>query len=227
MLRLTLHHGPLATVAANIVDERSSAIASMREKILTVAEHLMRTEGLAHATTRRIATQAGCSEGTIYRHFKGKEEVFLAVLSERMPEFLPMMRSILEKVGKGDIGGNLATVMNAALAFYRATIPITAAIFAEPQLLDNYRAWMRDNRVGPNRAVELLADYIAGEQDAYRLARDINPVAAADALLGACYLRAYSGQFADMVPGTDSKFIADTVALFLRGMSAGHAASAS
>jgi len=190
----------------------------MREKILTVAAELLRTDGLAHTTTRSIAMHAGCSEGTIYRHFKSKEEVFLAVLSERMPEFIPLMRSISSQVREGDFSGNLASIMKSALDFYQATIPINAAIFAEPQLLNHYRNWMKANNVGPHRAVDLLADYITREQEAGRADREASPAAAAQLLLGSCYLRAYSRQFAAVVPASDNKFIADTIALLVRGM---------
>jgi AcrR family transcriptional regulator len=190
----------------------------MRAQILTVAEELMRTDGLAHATTRSIAAHAGCSEGTIYRHFKSKEDIFLAVLSERMPDFLPMMRGISENVGRGSVGSRLGSVMRSALSFYKATIPITVSIFAEPQLLNQYRKWMNSNNVGPHRAVELLADYISREQAAGRVNPLVNALSAAETLLGACYLRAYSRQFAAVAPTSDNKFIADTIALLLRGM---------
>lgn len=178
----------------------------------------MRTDGLAHATTRSIATHAGCSEGTIYRHFKSKEDIFLAVLSERMPEFLPMMRNISDQVGKGNINSQLTAIMKSALAFYKATIPITVSVFSEPQLLNQYRLWMNNNNVGPHRAVELLAEYISREQELGRVNQLVGPLAAAEALLGSCYLRAYSRQFAAVVPTSDNKFIADTISLLFRGM---------
>jgi len=195
-------------------------VSSMRERIVTVAENLIRTEGLTHTTTRNIATGAGCSEGTIYRHFGSKEDVFLAVLTERMPQFLSLVRSIAEGGGREDLRTTLSAVMRSALEFYQVTIPITVAIFAEPRMLNQYRAWMRENNVGPQRGVELLADYLAKEQASGRISGQITPTAAAALLLGACYLRAYSRQFAEVTPRSDNKFVADTIGLLFQGMRA-------
>ena len=191
---------------------------NMRDKIVTVAEKIIETDGLTHATTRRIATLAGCSEGTIYRHFRSKEDVFMAVLAERRPSFLAVMRVIPDNVGKGDVRSNLAAVMRSALDFFQVTIPMNSAIFAEPKLLSQHRTWMQENNVGPHRGVELLAEYIVKEQAWGRIDAGVTPVAASGLLLGACYLRAYSKQFAEVAPRSDSKFVSETVALLFQGM---------
>jgi AcrR family transcriptional regulator len=191
---------------------------SMREQIVTVAEKIIRTDGLAHATTRSIAMHAGCSEGTIYRHFRSKEDVFIAVLTERLPKFATVMKSIASEPGQGDARGNLSAVMRSALEFYQVTIPVNVAIFAEPQMLSQHRNWMQEHNVGPHRGVELLAEYIAKEQASGRLSAAASPIAAASMMLGSCYLRAYSKQFADVTPRSDNKFISDTIALIFGGM---------
>lgn len=191
---------------------------SMREQIVTVAEKLIRTEGLAHATTRSIAMHAGCSEGTIYRHFRSKEDVFIAVLTERLPKFSAVMKDITGSPGQGDVRGNISTLMRSALEFYQVTIPVNVAIFAEPQMLNQHRDWMQEHNVGPHRGIELLATYIEKEQALGRIGEAFSPIAAANLMLGSCYLRAYSKQFMDVAPRSDNKFIADTVSLLCQGM---------
>ena len=47
-----------------------------RQRLLRAALELYTTEGYRAATTERIASRAGVAEGTIYRHFRGKEELF-------------------------------------------------------------------------------------------------------------------------------------------------------
>ncbi|MFC7588857.1 TetR/AcrR family transcriptional regulator [Nonomuraea antimicrobica] len=64
-----------------------------RERIIDAAEQAIHEFGIAGATTRRIAVQAACSEALIYKHFAGKEELFLAVLLERLPALAPPWRS--------------------------------------------------------------------------------------------------------------------------------------
>jgi AcrR family transcriptional regulator len=192
----------------------------MREQIVTVAEKLIRTEGLAHATTRSIAMHAGCSEGTIYRHFRSKEDVFIAVVQERLPKFAAVMQSVAGEPGTGDVRARLSALMRAVLDFYQVTIPVNVAIFAEPQMLSQHRNWMQEHNVGPHRGVELVAEYIEKEQAIGRIRASASPSAAASVMLGSCYLRAYSKQFADVTPRSDNKFIADTIALLFQGMDA-------
>lgn len=47
-----------------------------RQRLLRAALELYTTEGYRATTTERIAGRAGVAEGTIYRHFRGKEELF-------------------------------------------------------------------------------------------------------------------------------------------------------
>ena len=44
------------------------------------AELVIRTHGLAKATTKEIAKTAGCSEGSLYNHFKSKDDLYLHIL---------------------------------------------------------------------------------------------------------------------------------------------------
>ncbi len=46
-----------------------------RERLLQAALELYTTTGYSRTTTPMLATQAGVAEGTIYRHFKGKEQL--------------------------------------------------------------------------------------------------------------------------------------------------------
>ena len=47
-----------------------------RPKIERAALKLFVNEGIDAATTREIASVAGVSEGALYRHYKGKDELF-------------------------------------------------------------------------------------------------------------------------------------------------------
>ena len=53
-----------------------------RPKIERAALKLFVNEGIDAATTREIAEEAGVSEGALYRHYKGKDELALALFME-------------------------------------------------------------------------------------------------------------------------------------------------
>ncbi len=57
-----------------------------RERIVTAARQLFAEKGFDGATTAEIARQAGFAEGTIYRHFEDKKELFIACLEPAVGE---------------------------------------------------------------------------------------------------------------------------------------------
>lgn len=170
---------------------------SMRDEIVQAAERVIRDLGLARCTTREIAEAAQCSEGTIYRHFRSKEDLFLAVLAERLPGLLPFLRTLPESVdgGEPEVRDTLQRVAEEALAFYRESMPMLFSVFAEPKLLGRHREYMQTHNVGPHRAAELLTDYLRAAQRAGVVSPAADPVAGAQLLLGACYLTAFGGTF--------------------------------
>jgi AcrR family transcriptional regulator len=74
-----------------------------RDRILDAAAHIMRHDGIARATTKEIAQQAGFSEATLYKHFANKTEIFVAVLQERAPGLAEILRTLDQRVGQGTV----------------------------------------------------------------------------------------------------------------------------
>lgn len=59
-----------------------------RASVLTAARKVFEKKGLDGASIRLIAEQAGCTTGSIYPYFKGKEEIYAEVLSQSLKEYL-------------------------------------------------------------------------------------------------------------------------------------------
>ena len=166
-----------------------------RERIVEAAERVAREKGLARSTTKEIARAAGYSEGTLYKHFESKEDLFLAVLAERFPTFVALVEELPARVGQGTLRETLEEVASNALAFYGEIVPMAASIFSEPGLLARHREGLRKRGAGPWIVNEALAAYLDAEERLGRVREDADPEAAAAMLLGACYQRAFFRSF--------------------------------
>ncbi|WP_329386978.1 TetR/AcrR family transcriptional regulator [Streptomyces sp. NBC_01351] len=161
------------------------------ERLLDAAEQLMRTSGLASATTKAIAREAGCSEAALYKHFTNKEELFVRVLMERTPNAGPLMAALQEGAGERGVEEGLTEIARHAALFYADAMPMAASLFAEPALLTRHREGIQEMGAGPHVVLDALAGRLRRELDAGRLRSDADPRAAAALLLGACFQRAF------------------------------------
>ena len=57
--------------------------AERRQHLIAAALRLFATRGFSGTTTKVIARAAGISEAVIFRHFKGKEDLYAAILREK------------------------------------------------------------------------------------------------------------------------------------------------
>lgn len=200
----------------------STGIArSTRDRILDAAAHVIRTQGLARATTKEIARAAGYSEAALYKHFRDKTDLFLTVLSERVPSYLdPLLRSLLGQAGQGNIRDALRQVARTAVDFFGETFPMAGSVFSEPDLLATHAEAMRGQGRGPQHINDSLADFFRAEQECGRIRADVDPQSAAALLLGACFQRAFLRYFADPHEddGSGEQFVLGIVDALLVGL---------
>ncbi|MCW2883072.1 MAG: TetR family transcriptional regulator [Sphaerisporangium sp.] len=175
--------------------QRTASGARTRQRILEAAEHLMRTMGLALVTTKEIAREAGCSEAALYRHFSGKEELFITVLQERLPALGSLIAELSADPGERTTEECITDIARTATLFYEASMPIGSSLFAQPALLQRHREELRKLNAGPHKPVEMLAGYLRGLRAGGRIRADADPDSAAALILGACYQRAFLLQF--------------------------------
>ncbi|GGU79771.1 TetR family transcriptional regulator [Streptomyces albospinus] len=204
--------------------------ALTRSRILDAAAALMTGVGLTRTTTKQIAKEAGCSEAALYKHFRNKEEIFVRVLHERVPRFSEALAELPDRAGdERGPAGLLQEVTLAAVRFYRRTFPIAASLFASPELLATHRRKLDElGSVGPQNASQQLAAYLEAEQKLGRIASAVDPRAAANLLIGACFHRAFLDLFFDgeapadaLCPASEEEFAAETVRALLGGLMPG------
>lgn len=170
---------------------------SRRPQIVAATEKLIRTRGLANATTKAIAAAAGCSEGALYVHFKSRPELVLAVLEESLPDMLVPLRALNEAVGKSTPQENLQQALMAIFAFHQRVMPSICALFSEPGLLADYRRSLNSQNKGPHGAIARLRKYIAAEQKLGRISPSVDSEIAAITLMANSFFRSFVGQFFD------------------------------
>lgn len=194
-------------------------MTATREAILDGALEVMRARGLAHATTREIARAAGFSEATLYKLFADKTDLFLCVLSERLPRVSVVSAVMADLVGTATVTANLTAMVTEIERFYQASLPIAMSLFSDADLLGRHRDAVRARGAGPEVVTARMAEYLRGEQAAGRVSRAVSAEGAALALVGACmqhaFLRCFNG------PGTGGDiagFAEGVVTTAMRGL---------
>jgi AcrR family transcriptional regulator len=69
-----------------VLSLRQKAKAMYRQAVLDAAEQIFATQGLRGARIQDIAKLAGMSVGTVYNHFAQKEDIVVALITEREKE---------------------------------------------------------------------------------------------------------------------------------------------
>jgi AcrR family transcriptional regulator len=157
-----------------------------RRRLVDAAERVLRAKGLARATTKEIAREAGLAEGTLYLHFADKLDLIRAVQEKLLPPFIQLLLQLPARAGTRTVEANLTEVAEQALVLYRDLLLVGSGLFADPELLERFRGLLAERGGGPHRAWEPLVAYLRAEQALGRVDVQADPAAAALLLLGAC-----------------------------------------
>jgi AcrR family transcriptional regulator len=190
-----------------------------RKLILDATRQLIATRGLARVTTREIARATGCAEGTLFKHFKNKEALVLAVVLENFPAFAESTTA--EHVGQGSVRANLERIALASISFAEKLIPVAVTMLADAELFAMHRQTPHEGDQGPQRAFNLVADYIAGEQRLGRINPNLKPISVAALILGPCFQWAFFRHALgkQILSMSDQEFVGTLVETLLEGLS--------
>jgi TetR/AcrR family transcriptional repressor of mexJK operon len=191
---------------------RSPRSAAKREAILDAAQGLFLEAGYAAAGMDTMAARAGVSKATIYAHFKGKDELFAAVMQRRCeasyafqaPDGGLDARSALTVIAQ-----RLTALMMSpeALALYRVVV---AEAFRAPDLA---RAFYE---TGPAQGKANIAAVLKALERKGELAVP-DPARATDQFIGMLRAECYHRILLGLPAGRDlTATIADTVDTMLK-----------
>jgi AcrR family transcriptional regulator len=200
------------------------ATRTTRQQILDAAQRLIEQDGFTRLTTKEIARESGFAEGTLFKHFKTKDDLCLAVVLENSPRFKDVVTQL--RAGQASVQKNLEKVTLAALQFSQKLIPMAAVLLADVALLMRHRDALRAGG-GPRDAFDRIATYIADEQRLGRMPPDVEPLMISAILFGACFHRAFLRQAMgrNLLPMSDPAFARRLVATLTRSLQPGTASA--
>lgn len=172
-----------------------------RDTILDAAAKVMREKGIARATTKEIAREAGYSEALLYKHFADKQDIYLSVLKERAGGMVTALDP-----GSGDVHDNLVEATVGLMEFYVDSFPMSASIFSDADLLVAWREGMTARGAGPRGPLRGIERYLEGEIELGRVAQGFDAYATAALLAGAAFQHAFLACYdgLDSVPDATS-----------------------
>ncbi|ABB33675.1 transcriptional regulator, TetR family [Geobacter metallireducens RCH3] len=151
-----------------------------RQQITEAALRIIGTKGISGATTAEIASASGISEGNLYRHFKGKEEILGSVIDKignDLASILDAAADIAEPLRR------LEEIFKRHLSYIEEHVGIPRTIFTEEVLVLNetLREKVRGNLMHYFRGISAV---IEQGQEAGALNREMDPNALATMFIG-------------------------------------------
>jgi AcrR family transcriptional regulator len=162
-----------------------------RERILDAAAEVLRTKGIANATTKELARAAGYSEAMLYKHFPDKQAIFLEVLLERLPRVHEP--GVLE--ADADVRSTIEHIVEQFLEVFAQTFPMAASIFGSPELLREHRESVYAKGYGPQGPAQILSRYLDEQRAAGRISEGTDTVAVSQLLVGGAFHQAFLARF--------------------------------
>jgi AcrR family transcriptional regulator len=184
---------PLAPdVVASTAGERDA----VRDHILDAAHRVIVRDGLAQASTRSIAEEAGVAIGTLYNYFEDRLELVAQSMLRRARVLSGPLHQLPSSAGSGTVADNLRRFASALSDMLDRLIPLFAAAFSDGELLEAIRRTMAGGHgsSGPF-AVHPIEAYLEAEQALGRVREDADCRAAASLVLSLCHERAFLDHF--------------------------------
>lgn len=163
---------------------------STRDRILDAAAEVMTERGIAATTTRAIAAAAGCSEALLYKYFDDKQQIFLAVLIERMPAVESQPTAAASTAREG-----LVDLVEGMIGFFVQSFPMAVSIFGSPGLLAEHRDAVRKRGFGPEGAIGIAVAQLERLRADGRIRDDADLEAASSMLVGFAFHQAFLALF--------------------------------
>ncbi len=176
------------------------------DKIIEAAREVFMTHGYK-ASTARIAKAAGVSEGSLFKHYKSKCELFLAAMNVEAIE-QSWGDCLMASAGKGDIRTTLETAGAHLLNQLRLILPRMMMVTSSGVTIPKHH--QPGQRPPPIQKMEVLCKYFNLEIKAGRMEM-ASPEIQAQAFLGALSHYAWCETMFDFTPAAPEVYVRNVV----------------
>ena len=155
-------------------------VSITNEAILEAARKVFLRHGYT-ASTRAVAKEAGISEGSLFKHFKTKTDLFMAAMEDN-EGISSWEQKLMQSVGKGNLRTHLEMVGREALAHLHVILPRIMMVRSSGITIAPHHC----NSSGvshPVQRIRALANYFKAEVRQGRLTM-ANPAVHAQIFLG-------------------------------------------
>jgi AcrR family transcriptional regulator len=117
--------------------------AQTRQRLLQAAGEVFARRGYDRASLDEVATAAGLTKGAVYSSFAGKDDLFYALMRERIDERLALATGAVERQATvsdmtRDAGSGLAQLMSSQRDWHLLFIEFWARAVRDPVLHDEF-----------------------------------------------------------------------------------------
>ncbi|MFD0264793.1 TetR/AcrR family transcriptional regulator [Kitasatospora indigofera] len=188
------------------------AIRDAREQLFDAAERVLLRAGPHALTSRAVTTEAGCAKGVLHRHFADFDAFLAELVLDRTARIDGQAAALRARAGTGTVTGNLTEALGTL--FESVAVAIVGLVISRDELRARLRPSVPAGVPLLAEATTMIADYLAAEREAGRIAADADVDTLAPTLIGAGHLL-FAG-----AAGTppESEALRKTVATVLAGV---------
>ncbi|MDD5496625.1 MAG: TetR/AcrR family transcriptional regulator [Candidatus Omnitrophica bacterium] len=151
-----------------------------RSDIFAAAEHIFALKGYHKATIRDIAKEAQYATGTVYLHFKDKDELYLSLFTEKLKTMLSIVE---EKMSLAkDAKGKLETFVRESLVFFEDNLDFFRIFVSEADEMMIAEKGLRNTPAG-QKFERYMADIVKQAQREGVIRSDFEPTQVLDILI--------------------------------------------
>src|SRR3990172_2015437 len=118
-------------LGARVLASTGGDIDAVRNHILDAAHRVISEHGLAAASTRLIATEAGIGAGTVYNYFDNRLQLLARAILRRARILAEPIADLPSRAGADSVADNLQYFALVGATILDELVPLIAAAFSD------------------------------------------------------------------------------------------------